>query len=103
LFYKSYIEMTILHGWLDAVDVALAGDFRGANRDQVTFVNRTPAGLDRVMVGDFSGAGMSQAFYQSQVNVSGILQRISANDSILAGDMRGVGHTQLVTLEELEQ
>ncbi|HKE14670.1 MAG TPA: S1 family peptidase [Kofleriaceae bacterium] len=103
LFYNTALQATLLNDYLDFVDVALAGNFRIASRDQVAFLNRTPAGLPRVLVADFSGSSIGIAFVQDQVTPSGLLQRMEPSDAVLAGDIRGTGRAQLVTLERLEQ
>jgi hypothetical protein len=101
--YLSYAQATALNGWLDSEDVALAGNFRPGSRDQLALINRTAAGLGRVQVADLSGSGIAIPFSQNQVPTSGIISRIHQNDHILAGDLRGLGRTQLLTLESLEQ
>jgi len=104
LFFKTATETeTILSGLLDTEDVARAGDFRALGRDQVAFVNRTPAGSIRVKVLDFSSSLILPAFIQTTALASGLLQRIQSNDDVLSGNLRGTGRAQLVTLERLEQ
>jgi hypothetical protein len=101
--YLSYVQATALNGWLDDEDVVLAGTFRPGTRDQLALINRTAAGLDRVQVADLSGASISIPFSQTHVMPSGLTSRIHQNDHILAGDLRGSGRAQLLTLENLEQ
>jgi hypothetical protein len=103
LLRKSNPETTILTGFFDNEDVAMAGDFRETGRDQVAFVNRTPAGSDRVKVLDFSSSVIVPNFVQTTALVSGLLARIQSNDDVLSGDLTGDGHAQLITLERLEQ
>lgn len=98
----SYAQATALDGWLDTEDVALAGRFRLGTRDQLALINRTPAGLGRVQVADLSGSGITIPFAQNQVPAAGIIPRVHQNDHILAGDLRDLGHAQLLTLEGLE-
>jgi hypothetical protein len=103
--YLSTLQATLLDPYLgpQSEDVALAGNFRGLSHDQVAFINRTPAGLDRVLVADFAGTSIGIAFVQNQLVPSGLPQRIHSSDLILAGDLVAAGRTQLVTLERLEQ
>ena len=100
--YLTTTQATVLNGWLDSEDVALAGNFRPGTRDQLALVNRTPAGLGRIQIADLSGTSISIPFAQNGVPVSAVIPRIQQGDHILAGDLRGLGRTQLLTLESLE-
>ena len=104
LFYKTYAQAGILAPWLDASnDVQLAGDFRALGRDQLALVNSATSGLDRIAVADLSGAEIALPFLQNAFSVSGLLARAQASDVVRAGDLRGAGRAQLLTLERLEQ
>jgi Trypsin len=103
LMMKSIAETSTLNGFIENEDVARAGDFRDLGRDQVTFINRTPAGSARVKVLDFSTSVIVPSFIQTTALASGLLPRIQSNDDVLSGDLRGTGHAQLVTIERLEQ
>ena len=102
-FYNTTIQATLLNPYLESEDIALAGNFRGLSHDQVAFINRTPAGLDRVLVADFARTSIGILFVQNQLVTSGLPQRIHQSDLVLAGDLTNTGRPQLVTLERLEQ
>lgn len=106
MYYEAYGQSTVLDTFHDSTsDVALAGDFRGAGHDQVAFVNRNAPWFYRVQVTDFADGAVPAtiSFLQNQAMTSPLLQRIDANDIVLAADVRGRGHMQLFTIEGLEQ
>lgn len=105
LYLESYGDSTLLDGWHDAADVVLAGDFRNLGYDQAAFVNRNAPWFGRVLVADFHDGvpPASIAFLQNQAMPSALLRRIDPDDHVLAADVRGTGHTGLLTLERFEQ
>jgi len=105
-YYEAYGQSSVLDTFHDSsLDVAIAGDFRAAGHDQVAFVNRNSPWFSRVLVADFADGWVpaSMSFSQNQAQSSPLLQRIDANDIVLAADVLGEGHLSLFTIEGLEQ
>jgi hypothetical protein len=102
--YVNYADAQQLNGWVDAEDVALAGRLRIGGLDQLALIDRTSLDFDGIQIADLSGSAIAIPFNQNEFAISGLTQRMShATDRLLAGDLRGLGHDQLVTLEVLEQ
>lgn len=102
--YLDYSQAGMLNPYLDSSsDVVLAGNYRIGSTDELLLVNRATSAFDRILVAGFTGSAIQPLFVQSQLNTSGILQRVQSTDLVLGGDARGVGHDQVITLEWLEQ
>jgi hypothetical protein len=85
-----------LSGWLDPDDIQLAGDFIGLGYDQVLCINRSGVG-GRVVVFDFSDPSDPTTRYWEQWGQSDFLDGWHDNDDIvLAGDFMGLGHDQVM-------
>jgi hypothetical protein len=104
-YLESYGQSSLLTGWHNAGDTVLAGDFRALGYDQVAFLNRDNVGNGRVLVADFhDGAVPAETdLLQTTSTASTFYARMNSNDTVLTGDVRGTGHTGVVTIERLEQ
>jgi V8-like Glu-specific endopeptidase len=97
MYWENYGQHTLLNGWTDPGDVAIAGDFMGRGYDQVLFINRG-AGVGRVMIVDFRDGAVPAELHYLERYADGpwLVGWHDANDVILAGDFRHAGHDQVM-------
>jgi len=93
-YFSSYGADPTLNGWLDLQDGLLVGDFRGSGHDQLMLVNRSGTG-GRIQVADFSD-GLRTVYLEAYSDGIYLNGWHDAEDLLLAGDFRGVGHDQVM-------
>ncbi|MCA1679794.1 MAG: hypothetical protein LC777_13020 [Actinobacteria bacterium] len=88
----------LLDGWHDAGDVVLAGDFRGLGHDQLLFINNdgTPPDIGRLAIVDLSDSAPNRLYYEAYGDSALLDGWHDPGDVVLAGDFRGLGHDQLL-------
>ena len=96
-----------LNGWDDADDFALAGDFMNLGYDQVLLINReVPKGtanpsVSDVMIVDYHGSTPVVRYRETgSWNYIATNALLETGDVALAGDFRGLGHDQLMLINE---
>ncbi|MBK7537978.1 MAG: VCBS repeat-containing protein [Myxococcales bacterium] len=102
LYSELWGASTLLDGWDDEIDLALAGDFLGRGYDQLLLINRA---LDngwwpdapRARIIDFRGATPVVAFQQTHGEF-GFPELAQHEDRVLVGDFRNLGRDQVLTL-----
>jgi hypothetical protein len=100
-YWESVGQSHVLDGFLDADDLAFAGDFLGLGHDQVLFINRGGTG-HHVMIADFSdGAPPVEVKYLEDYGLSHALDGFQdPGDRAFVGDFLGLHRDQLLLLDQ---
>lgn len=102
LYSEPWGASSLLDGWDDETDLALAGDFLGRGYDQLLLINRPADGVitvttPRAKIVDLRGATPVVAF-QHDYGHLGLDEMVQLDDRFLVGDFRALGRDQVLIL-----